>query len=85
MGGYGRGQRDEFGTFELRVRPIDATVLIDGEERTVPEGQDRLFIDVAEGPHRIEVRKEGFVTYVRTVEARRGRVVTVNVSLTAGG
>jgi hypothetical protein len=85
MGGYGRGQRNEFGTIELRVRPIDATVLVDGEEWTVPEGQDRLFIDVAEGPHRIEVRKEGFVTYVRTIEARRGRVVTVNVSLTAGG
>jgi hypothetical protein len=85
MVGYGRGPQNEFGTLELRVRPIDATVLIDGEEWTVPQGQDRLFIDVAEGPHRVEVRKEGFVTYARTVEARRGRAVTVNVSLTAGG
>ena len=75
---------DVFGSLELRVRPVDATVLIDGEEWTLPEGQDRIFVDLSEGPHRVEVRKEGFVTYVRTVDVRRGRTVTLNVSLTAG-
>jgi hypothetical protein len=82
--GYGRGSTGQFGTLELRVRPVDATLLIDGEEWTLPEGQDRFFVDLSEGAHRVEVRKEGFVTYVRTVEVRRGRAVTLNVSLTAG-
>lgn len=84
MTGYGRGSTGQFGTLELRVRPVDATVLIDGEEWTLPEGQDRFFVDLSDGPHRVEVRKEGFVTYLRTVEVRRGRTVTLNVSLTAG-
>ena len=45
---------------------------------------DRIFVDLSEGPHRVEVRKEGFVTYARTVDVHRGRTVTLNISLTAG-
>lgn len=84
MSGYPRASADVFGSLELRVRPVDATVLIDGEEWTLPEGQDRIYVDLSEGPHRVEVRKDGFVTYARTVDVRRGRTLTLNVSLSAG-
>jgi hypothetical protein len=75
----------EFGSLLLRVRPSDADVLVDGEVWNAPQGEDQFVIELAEGPHRIEVRKEGFQTYVATVRVRRGESVRLNVSLTSGG
>jgi hypothetical protein len=82
---YGRDQPSDPGTLSLRVQPDDAVVLVDGEEWDRPEGESRFFIDLAEGSHRLEVRKEGFRTYTRSIEVRRGETVTLNVSLTTGG
>jgi hypothetical protein len=82
---YGRDQPSDPGTLSLRVQPDDAVVLVDGEEWERPEGESRFFIDLAEGSHRLEVRKEGFRTYTRSIEVRRGETVTLNVSLTTGG
>ena len=79
---YGRDQRSNFGTLSLGVQPDDALVIVDGEEWDRPEGEPRFVVDLAEGAHRIEVRKDGFRTYVRTVKVRRGQTVTLNVSLT---
>ena len=56
----------------LRVRPADADILVDGESWTAPEGEDQFVIELTEGPHRIEVRKDGFQTYATTVRVRRG-------------
>ncbi len=87
---YGREQSPErvqpsdFGTLSLRVQPDDAIVLVDGDEWDRPEGESRFYIDLAEGSHRIEVRKEGYRTYTRTIQVRRGETVTLNVSLTTG-
>jgi uncharacterized membrane protein len=60
-------------------------VLVDGQAWDAPKGEDELVIELAEGPHRIEVRKEGFQTYSTTVRVRRGETARLNVSLTAGG
>jgi PEGA domain len=79
------GDQSTFGSLLLRVRPVDADVFVDGESWTAPEGQDQFVIEVAEGPHRIEVRKEGYQTYSTTVRVRRGETVRLNVSLTTGG
>jgi hypothetical protein len=79
------GQQAEFGTLALRVNPADAVILIDGEAWDRPAGESRFSIDLAEGPHQVEVRKEGYRPYVRTVDVRRGRTFTLNVSLTPGG
>lgn len=79
-----RGAPAEFGTLSLRVQPHDATVIVNGEEWDRPEGEDRFFIDLPEGTHRVEVRKDGFRTYARTIQVRRGQTVTLNVSLTTG-
>jgi hypothetical protein len=85
--GY-RGGDSEFGSLLLRVRPSDATVLVDGEVWSVPEGpegNDQFVIELGEGPHRVEVRKDGFQTYSTTVRVRRGETIRLNVSLTSGG
>jgi hypothetical protein len=66
------------------VQPDDAVVLIDGEEWERPSGEDRFTIDLPEGTHRLEVRKDGFRSYTRTVDIRRGQTITVNVSLATG-
>ena len=70
-----------FGTIALRVQPEGAEVLIDGERWEGPEGHERMSVQVAEGRHRIEIRREGFVTYSGEVEVRQGETTPVNVSL----
>jgi hypothetical protein len=79
------GRPSEFGSLLLRVRPSDADILVDGEVWNAPEGEDQFVIELGEGPHRIEVRKDGFQTYSTTVRVRRGESVRLNVSLTSGG
>ena len=79
------GRPSDFGSLLLRVRPSDATVVVDGEPWTAPEGEDQFVIELGEGPHRVEVRKDGFQTYSTTVRVRRGETVRLNVSLTTGG
>jgi PEGA domain len=78
----GRSGRDsEFGAVAIRVQPEEAEVLVDGERWDGPDGSDRLVIQLAEGEHRIEVRREGFSTYSSTVRVRRGETTALNVSL----
>lgn len=80
-----RGQLSQFGSLLLRVRPVDAQILVDGEVWTPPAGEDQFVIELTEGQHRIDVRKEGFLPYSTTVRVRRGDTVRLNISLTAGG
>jgi hypothetical protein len=70
-----------FGTLLIRVQPAGAEILIDGERWETPEGQTRLAVDVIEGNHRIEIRKEGYKPYTSNVRLRRGETLPVNVSL----
>jgi hypothetical protein len=79
------GRPTDFGSLLLRVRPADADILVDGEVWNAPEGEDQFVIELSEGPHRVEVRKDGFQTYATTVRVRRGETVRLNVSLTLGG
>ena len=76
-----RGEATGFGELSLRVQPSDAVVTIDGERWDSPEGGSRLQVQLSEGPHRVEVSKEGHRPYTATVEVRRGETVTLNVSL----
>ena len=70
-----------FGTLAIRVQPADATLFIDGEEWSAPGGGERLLIELSDGPHEIEVRRDGAAPYHRTVHVRAGRTTTLNVSL----
>jgi hypothetical protein len=74
-----------YGSLSVRVTPSDAVILIDGEVWDRPAGDSRFTIDLAEGPHRVDVRKEGFASYTRTVDILSGRPFTLNVSLTPRG
>ncbi len=82
----GAGQQPEsgFGTLAIRVQPTDATIVIDGERWDSPEGGSRLQVQLSAGPHKIEVRKDGFKPYSTTVTIRPGASETLNVSLSAG-
>lgn len=70
-----------FGTLSIRVQPADAEVFIDGEPWQASGPQDRLVVQVGEGRHRVEIRKEGYVAFTRDVDVRAGATETVNVSL----
>ena len=70
-----------FGALVIRVQPSGAEILVDGERWQGPEGSERLVIQLAEGSHRVEVRKEGFVPFSTTVQVRRGETAPLNVSL----
>jgi hypothetical protein len=78
-------QGQGFGSLVIRVQPAGADVLIDGERWQGPEGSERLVIQVSEGSHRVEVRKEGYVPFSTTVRVRGGETAPVNVSLPPRG
>lgn len=71
------------GVLAIRVQPSDATVLVDGEPWQ-GSGADRLEIQVTAGPHRIEIRKDGYLPFSTTVQAIGGQTTPINVSLTKG-
>jgi hypothetical protein len=74
-----------FGSIIIRVQPSGADVMIDGERWQGPEGAERLVVQVAEGTHRVEVRKEGFTPFSTTIRVRQGETAPLNVSLPPRG
>jgi PEGA domain len=74
-------QASGYGTLAIRVQPGDAEVMIDGEMWRGPAGQDRLMVEVSEGPHTVQISKSGYRTYVTDVQVRRGETAPLNVSL----
>ena len=65
----------------IRVQPGDAEVLIDGE-RWQASGDERLLVQLAPGPHQVEVRKSGYRAYLTDVTVRSGVTLPLNVALT---
>lgn len=70
----------EYGAIAVRVQPADAEVLVDGEAWQSPEAGS-ITLQLAEGSHRVEVRRSGYRTYSADVRVRRGETTTLNVSL----
>ena len=79
------GEARGFGTLVCRVQPSGAEILIDGERWQGPQGEERLVVQLAEGPHHVEIRKDGFVTFTSEVTVRRGATTPLNVSLPPRG
>jgi hypothetical protein len=73
-----------FGSLVIRVQPAGADVLVDGERWQGPDAAERLVIQVPEGSHRIEVRKDGYLPFSTTVNVKSGESAQVNVSLAKG-
>ena len=78
----GRTQQSEFGSLSLRVQPGDASITIDGEawENTAPD--DRLVVELGLGVHNVQIRKDGYRTYMTDVTIRPGETATLNVAMT---
>lgn len=70
-----------YGQVAIRVQPADAEVFIDGEPWRTQQGVERLVVQLAAGTHRVEIRKEGYDSFVTAVEVRRGETAVLNVSL----
>jgi hypothetical protein len=71
---------DQYGSVAVRVQPLDAEVLVDGDSWQSPEAGS-ITLQLSEGLHKIEVRKPGYRTYSAEVRVRRGDSTSVNVSL----
>jgi len=71
-----------FGTLSVRVQPVDAEILVDGERWTGSAQPDRLTLKLTAGRHKVEVRKEGFVAYTEDVLIRDQATMTLNIVLT---
>jgi hypothetical protein len=70
------------GTVAIRVQPGDAEILIDGERWAHGSGDDeRLIVQLADGPHQIEAQKDGYRRMSVEVQVRRGETSPVNISL----
>ena len=65
------------GEVTVQVLPGDATVYIDGEAR----GKGNLTINLPAAPHRLEVRRDGYATFSRTVTPRPGYPQSIPVRL----
>jgi hypothetical protein len=75
-------QASGFGALVIRVQPVGADVLIDGERWQGPvDASERLVVQVAAGPHRVEVRKDGFTPFSTTVQVGSGETAPLNISL----
>jgi hypothetical protein len=72
----------DFGSITLRVQPGDATITIDGERWEGAQDQDRLVVELGAGMHNLEIRKDGYRTYITDITVRRGETTPLNVSLT---
>jgi hypothetical protein len=74
-------EASNFGALVIRVQPGDAEIVIDGERWRGPEGEERLVVQLPDGPHRVEISKDGFVKFSGEVRVRRGETTPLNVSL----
>jgi hypothetical protein len=75
-------QESEFGAIALRVQPIDAEVLIDGERWERSTAEERLVVQLAPGVHRIEIRRDGYRSYFTDITVRPRETTTLNVAMT---
>lgn len=65
------------GTVTVNVQPADATVYVDGRAR----GTGKTTVRISSAPHRIEVKRQGFRDWSRTITPRPGYPQTVTAQL----
>ena len=75
------GDAPQYGSLAIRVQPLDAEVIVDGDSWQSPQAGS-VTLQLSDGPHRVEVRKAGYRTYTTEVRVRRGDATALNVSLT---
>jgi formylglycine-generating enzyme required for sulfatase activity len=65
------------GTLTVNVQPADAAVYVDGQAR----GTGNTTLRLSSAPHRVEVRKNGYESWSRTVTPRPGYPQTLSARL----
>jgi hypothetical protein len=70
-----------FGTLVLRVKPLNATVTIDGES-WVSSDDGRFTIQVPVGHHHVEVSAPGRERFAADAAVREGEITALDVLLT---
>jgi hypothetical protein len=75
------GQRTDFGTLAIQVRPPDAEIFIDGERWVGSEITGAFVIQLPPGVHRVELRSPGRQTYSTEITIRAGETTPLNVGL----
>ncbi len=65
------------GTVTVFVEPADATVYVDGSAR----GTGKTILRLSSAPHRIDVKRQGFLDWTQTITPRPGYPQTLNASL----
>ncbi len=65
----------------IRVQPDGADIRIDGEQWRGPDAEERLIVQLSEGRHHVEIRKDGYQPFSTDIDVRRGQTVPLNVSL----
>jgi hypothetical protein len=81
-GGRAGGPSDGFGSLSLRVQPADAEVLIDGEPWRGSLDNGALVLQLGAGTHHVEIRKDGYRSYLTDIPFANGQTRTLNVALT---
>ena len=81
--GYPRSAQIGSALWRSRCNLRDAVVRVDGEVWTGFEGLDRVVVELGEGIHTVEVRRDGYRTYQTNVEIVEGDTTLLNVSLPA--
>lgn len=78
-----RAASEATGSLRLKVNPKDARVYIDGALAGIADDFDGLtnHLELAPGPHQIELRADGFQPYTGQIDVREGRTRTERVSL----
>ena len=71
----------QFGSLSLRVQPGGAQVTIDGEEWDSGDS-DRLIVQLGAGVHNIEIRQDGFRTFITDITIRPNETTPLNVAMT---
>ncbi len=71
----------QFGSLALRVQPGGAQVTIDGEKWESGDS-DRLIVQLGSGVHNIEIRQDGFRTFVTDITIRPNETTPLNVAMT---
>jgi hypothetical protein len=77
-------QRTDLGTLSIQVRPPNAEVFIDGERWVGADAAGPLQVQLAPGPHRVELRAPGRRPYSTEITIRAGETTPLNVVLPEG-
>jgi hypothetical protein len=78
-GGPNNQQPSGGGVLRVAVRPLDATIYVDGRFRG--SGHDVSTLQLSEGRHRVEVVRPGFRTYTRDFDVNADHPLQLSITL----